>query len=150
MPSHINDGAPLLKQPTLAVSAPPQNSDWIPYVDSTRGAVNLGGGWTGSAWHWQPQACFVVQGHQAAQWGKYHGHIFTLKINKYNVKSLIYNAYTIQSFCNVSVLNIFPYDWYSLTGRYITRKFCVLRKNQTFPRLRGIVASITEAIRSDQ
>ena len=33
---------------------PPQTCDWIPYVDMTRGAVNLGvwGGWTGRAWHW--------------------------------------------------------------------------------------------------
>ena len=51
------DGAPLLKQPMLGVSAkkaPPQTCDWIPYVDMTRGAVNLGvwGGWTGRAWHW--------------------------------------------------------------------------------------------------
>ena len=29
--------------------APPQISDWIPYVDPTRGAVNLGGG-MGAGW----------------------------------------------------------------------------------------------------
>ena len=33
---------------------------------------------------------------------------------------------------------MFPlYDWYNLNGQLIRRKFCVLRKNQTSPRLRG-------------
>ena len=48
--------------------------------------------------------------------GFFGGHISSVKINKYNVKRLIYNAYTIQSFCNISVLKIFPYDWKSLSG----------------------------------
>ena len=39
------------------------------------------------------------------------------KMNKYNVKSLMYNVYTIQSFCNISVSNVYSYDWYSLSGR---------------------------------
>ena len=30
------------------------------------------------------------------------------------------------------------YDWFNLNGQLITRKFCVLRKNQTSPGLRGI------------
>ena len=36
-------------------------------MNMTRGAENLGvwggGGWAGSAWHWQPQAFFVMWAH---------------------------------------------------------------------------------------
>ena len=44
------------------------------------------------------------------------------------------------------------YDWFNLNGQLITRKFCVLRKNQTSPGLRGIerlVFRITKTVRSD-
>ena len=35
---------------------PLQTSDQVPNVDLTRGAVNLGSGWTTKAWNWQQQA----------------------------------------------------------------------------------------------
>ena len=57
--------------------------------------------------------CCVDTAARAAR--KCRGHAFSVKMNKFNVKSLIYNAYAIQSIRNISVL-ILPYDWYNLSG----------------------------------
>ena len=59
----------------------------------------------------------VVWAHYPAHRWKCRGHIFAVKVNKYNVKSLIYNVYAMHSFCDISVINIFSYDWYTLSGR---------------------------------
>ena len=42
-----------------------------------------------------------------------------------------------------------PYDWYNLNGLLIIRKFCVLRRSQTYPGPRGIeriILSITKIL----
>ena len=51
---NMNDGAPLRKQRTVDCffrKAPPQTPNRIPSADPTRGSVNLGDGWTASAWN---------------------------------------------------------------------------------------------------
>ena len=84
-------------------------------MDLTRGAVNLGRGVGGLEVHGiGSHSFFLLRGHSRLPSGEnVVGISFQVKINKYNVKSLIYNAYTI------------------------TRKFCVLRKKSNISGAKG-------------